>query len=322
MRILSGIQPSGAPHLGNYFTMMKRIIHQQQEEQNELYCFIADYHSLTSLKEATLLRQNVLEISADFLACGLDPERSVFWVQSDVPQITELAWILAQHVSVPQLELAHSYKDKVEQGLSPSAGLFYYPVLMAADILAFGTQRVPVGKDQKQHLEICRDIARRFNNSYGATFIEPEADIIADMSIIPGIDGRKMSKSYANAIYPFAPEKELKKAVMSIVTDSKGVQESKEPEGSVLYSIYSLFLDSKEQQELADRFRTPGTGYGHIKQDLLVRILETFQPYRQKRESLLKKPEDIQAILKEGASRASQSAKQYLEQARAKVGLG
>ena len=319
MRILSGIQPSGKIHLGNYFSMMQRMIKYQEEAQ--LFCFIANYHSLTSIKSKEELQNNCLEIAADFLALGLDPERSTFWLQSDVPQVTELAWLLSQHISVPQLELAHSYKDKISQGLDPSGGLFFYPILMAADILAFGAQRIPVGKDQKQHLEMCRDIARRFNHAYGKTFIIPNADILTDLAAVPGVDGSKMSKSYNNTICPLAPEKELKKSVMSIVTDSKGVNEAKDPESSVLYAIYSLFLDEDGKLELADRFRTPGTGYGHIKQELLAAILEYFAKARKERERLIAQPAQLKEILQKGAAKAQAAAESFLSKARRNIGL-
>ena len=319
MRILSGIQPSGKIHLGNYFAMMRPMIEYQAKAQ--LFCFIANYHSLSAIKNKKELQDNCLEIAVDFLSLGLDPEQSTFWLQSDVPQVTELAWILSQHISVPQLELAHSYKDKVSQGLDPSGGLFFYPVLMAADILAFGSERIPVGKDQKQHLEMCRDMARRFNQAYGETFVIPEPDILKDLAAVPGVDGRKMSKSYNNTICPLAPEKELKKSVMSIVTDSKGINEAKDPENSVLYTIYSLFLDEKAKTELADRFRTPGTGYGHIKQELLTTILEHFAKARKKREHLLAQPEELKEILQKGAAKACAVADSFLSKARSSTGL-
>ena len=319
MRVLSGIQPSGKIHLGNYFSMMQRMI--QYQEGGQLFCFIANYHSLTTIKSKKELQNNCLEVAADFLALGLDPERSIFWLQSDVSQVTELAWLLSQHISVPQLELAHSYKDKVSQGFDPSGGLFFYPVLMAADILAFGSERIPVGKDQKQHLEMCRDMARRFNQRYGETFVIPNADILPELAAVPGVDGRKMSKSYNNTICPLAPETELKKSVMSIVTDSKGVNEVKDPENSILYGIYSLFLDDKAKIELADRFRTPGTGYGHIKQELLRTILEYFAKAREKRECLLAQPEELKEILQKGAAKACTVADSFLSKARSNTGL-
>ncbi len=319
-RILSGIQPSGRAHLGNYFSMMRRMIEYQKE--SELFCFIADYHSLTTIKDPKKLREYIQELALDFLALGLNPKKSVFWVQSYVPQVLELTWLLAQHVTVPQLELAHSFKDKVASGISASAGLFIYPVLMSADILLFGSNRVPVGRDQRQHIEMARDMARRFNLQYGDTFILPEMDILEESEVLPGVDGRKMSKSYNNAIYPFAPEKELKKTIMSIVTDSKGVNEVKDPNDSVVYRLSCLFLHTEEERFiLADRYQTPGTGYGHFKQELLDKILEHFSDARSKREKLSKNPDEIECILKEGANKAVVVAEETLDRARKKVGL-
>ena len=319
-RILSGIQPSGKAHLGNYFAMMKRMIEYQNE--NELFCFIASYHSLTSFTDPKLLNENIYDLAIDFLALGLDPNKSTFWVQSDVPQVLELTWLLANQITVPQLELAHSYKDKVASGIIPNAGLFIYPLLMSADILAFGTERVPVGKDQKQHLEMARDIARRFNNNYGNVFIIPEIDIIENLEAIKGVDGRKMSKSYNNAIYPFAPEKDLKKSIMSIVTDSKGVNEKKDPDNSIIFNLTKLFLNSEEECNLLkERFATPGTGYGTFKQELFEIIMEYFSNARSKRDNLKKNPSYIKDILLDGAKKAGVVANQYLERARGVVGL-
>ncbi len=299
--------------------MMRRMI--ESQANSELFCFIASYHSMTSVSDGALLADNILQTAADFLALGLDPERSVFWVQSDVPEVQELAWILSPQMTVPQLELAHSYKDKVAQGITPSASLFLYPVLMAADILLFGTERVPVGKDQKQHLEYARDIARRFNNQYGEIFVVPEPDILEDVATVPGVDGRKMSKSYGNAIYPFAPEKELKKTVMGVVTDSTPVDQPKQAEGTPLYEIYSLFLNESERKELVARFQTPGLGYGHFKQELLGKVLEYFGAARARREEIIRRPDDIRDILRAGAVKARAVAAPMLERARSAVGL-
>jgi tryptophanyl-tRNA synthetase len=319
MRILSGIQPSGRPHIGNYFSMMKRMVEYQNE--NELFVFIASYHAMTTVQNQKELSEGIWNTVIDFLAIGIDPNKSTFWVQSDVPQVTELCWILSNFISVSQLELAHSYKDKVAQGIKPMGGLFFYPVLMAADILAFKTDKVPVGKDQKQHLEFTRDIAERFNRCYGDVFKLPEADINEEVAVIPGIDGRKMSKSYKNAIYLFAEEKELRKQIMSIITDSKGINEPKDPDNSVLYHIYSLFLNEEERKELRDKFLTPGTGYGHIKQELYKKILEYFSDARKKRQELEKKKDYVKDILKEGAKKAQTIAEEVMEEVRKKTGL-
>ncbi|MBW7856947.1 MAG: tryptophan--tRNA ligase [Leptonema sp. (in: Bacteria)] len=318
MRVLSGIQPSGRPHLGNYFSMMKRML--EYQESSELFCFVASYHAMTTVEDGQLLSKNIEGIVLDFLALGMDPNRSTFWVQSDVPQVAELTWILSMHITQSQLELAHSFKDKTNQGFAPSAGLFLYPVLMAADILAFHSDRVPVGKDQKQHLEFTRDIARRFNNVYGDVFTIPEADISDEVALVPGIDGRKMSKSYHNTIDIFGSEKEVKKVVSSIVTDSKGVEEEKEPKGP-LFDIYSLFLDKQGRDELANRFRTPGTGYGHIKMDLLKQILNSFGEARDRRLSLEKDMSLVYDILEQGAKKAMAIAEPLLDEVRSKTGL-
>lgn len=320
MRVLSGIQPSGRLHLGNYFSMMSRMITSQAS--SDLFCFIASYHAMTTVEKGKDLADGIMQAAVDFLAMGMDPEKSTFWVQSDVPEVTELTWLLSTSITVPQLELAHSYKDKVAQGIVASAGLFTYPVLMAADILLFGSNKVPVGKDQKQHLEIARDICQRFNHRYGEVFVMPEPDILEETALVPGIDGRKMSKSYGNAIYFFAEEKELKKSVMSIVTDSMGVNDPKDPETSVLYQIYSLFLDEKGRVALQDRFRTPGTGYGDLKKELLAQILEHFAPFRKRRAELLAKPDDVRDILRMGAGKARQAGAPFLEKARIATGLG
>jgi tryptophanyl-tRNA synthetase len=318
MRILSGIQPSGRPHLGNYFSMMKRML--EYQETSELFCFVASYHAMTTVEKGEDLARNIEGVVLDFLALGMDPNRSTFWVQSDVPEVTELTWILSMQITVPQLELAHSFKDKVAQGIIPSGGLFIYPILMAADILTFRSEKVPVGKDQKQHLEFTRDIARRFNNVYGDILTMPEADISEDVAVVPGLDGRKMSKSYKNTIDFFAAEKDLKKAVSSIVTDSKGVDDVKEPEGP-LYDIYSLFLDEDGRKALADRFRTPGTGYGHIKMDLLKAILEHFGEARERRATLEKDPDTVRDMLAAGAKKARAVAAPLLDEVRKATGL-
>ncbi|PKL29694.1 MAG: tryptophan--tRNA ligase, partial [Spirochaetae bacterium HGW-Spirochaetae-10] len=290
------------------------------QETSELFCFVASYHAMTTVEKGEDLARNIEGVVLDFLALGMDPNRSTFWVQSDVPEVTELTWILSMQITVPQLELAHSFKDKVAQGIIPSGGLFIYPILMAADILTFRSEKVPVGKDQKQHLEFTRDIARRFNNVYGDILTMPEADISEDVAVVPGLDGRKMSKSYKNTIDFFATEKDLKKAVSSIVTDSKGVDDVKEPEGP-LYDIYSLFLDEDGRKALADRFRTPGTGYGHIKMDLLKAILEHFGEARERRATLEKDPDTVRDILAAGAKKARAVAAPLLDDVRKATGL-
>ncbi len=317
-RVLSGIQPSGQLHLGNYFGMMQRMIHFQ--EKNDLFCFIVDYHALTSIRNGQQLRLNTIDAAIDFLALGMDPEKSTFWIQSDVPQVTELTWILSCVTSVGLLERGTSYKDKLDKGLTPNMGLFSYPILMAADILLFGGEIVPVGKDQQQHLEMTRDIASRFNQRYGAVFVVPEMDIDRETQLISGIDGQKMSKSYGNTIPIFSSEEVIKKNVMSIVTDSAGVQEPKDPD-SPLFHIYSLFLDGQAQLELKNKFETPGTGYGEIKKLLFAEIMDHFQPFRAKREILAKDKDTIYEILQQGAKKALTVAEKYLTRVKEVTGL-
>lgn len=319
MRVLSGIQPSGSLHLGNYFGMMKRMV--EYQEKNELFCFLVNYHALTSVFDADKLRQQTFEAACDFLALGLDPDRSVFWIQSDVPEVTELTWLLSNITGIGLLERCHSYKDKTAKGIPASHGLFSYPVLMAADILLFGGEKVPVGKDQKQHLEVARDVAIRFNQVYGETFIVPEPDISDDVALVPGIDGQKMSKSYGNTIEIFADEKAMRKKVMSIKTDSTPVDEPKPLEGNVLFDIYSLFLNQKEKEALKERFLTPGLKYGEVKKELFGVIHEFFATYRLEREKLAKDKPYVFEIMQKGACKAREAATVYLERARHNVGL-
>lgn len=317
MRVLSGIQPSGSLHLGNYFGMMKRMV--EYQKNHELFCFVVNFHALTSVFDAAKLRQQTCEAVGDFLALGLDPDKSIFWVQSDVPEVTELTWLLGNVTGMGLLERSHSYKDKLAKGIPPSNGLFTYPVLMAADILGYGANLVPVGKDQKQHLEITRDIAARFNNTYGETFIIPEADIEDDLATIPGLDGQKMSKSYGNTIEIFINEASLRQKIMTLKTDSTPVNEPKPIEGNVLFSLYSLFLDEKGKEELKDRFLTPGLRYGDVKKELLGVIWEYFTPYREKRAQISK--DDVTDIMKKGAEKARAVITKYLDLARHNVGV-
>ncbi|NQS74886.1 MAG: tryptophan--tRNA ligase [Peptococcaceae bacterium] len=319
MRILSGIQPSGSLHLGNYFGMMKRMVDYQ--ENNELFCFLVNYHALTSVFDAPFLRRQTFEAACDFLALGLDPDKTVFYIQSDVPEVTELTWLLSNITGMGLLERNHSYKDKVAKGLPASHGLFSYPVLMAADILLYGADKVPVGKDQKQHLEIARDIAIRFNSTYGETFVVPEPDIEDDLATVPGIDGQKMSKSYGNAIEIFSDEKSLKKKIMSIKTDSTPVDQPKPIEENLLYDIYALFLDTQGQEELKERLLTPGLKYGELKKELCSVVWDYFAPYRQERKRLAADGGFVVETMQEGARKARQVAAVYLDRARRNVGL-
>ncbi|RPH92746.1 MAG: tryptophan--tRNA ligase [Calditrichaeota bacterium] len=319
MRVLSGIQPSGALHLGNYFAMMKRMI--EYQEKHELFCFIVNYHALTSVRDSEYLRQNTYAACVDFLALGIDPNRSYFYVQSDIPEVTELTWLLSNVTEMGLLLRAHSYKDKVEKGIEPNHGLFAYPVLMAADILLYGANFIPVGKDQKQHVEMTRDIAQKFNYNYGETFVLPEPEIIDDLATIPGTDGQKMSKSYGNTINLFASKEELKKRVMSIVTDARAVEEIKDPDTCNLFALTSLFLDAERKAELRQRYLRPGLKYGEVKKELIEIIWNYFEPYRDKHEELLNRPDYVHDVMRAGAAKTRLIAVEYLEKARNAVGL-
>ena len=318
LRVLSGIQPSGVLHLGNYFGMMSRMIRYQDE--NELFCFIANYHALTTLPDPGTLSSNTFNAACDFLALGMDPEKSTFWVQSDVPQVTELTWILSSQAGVGLMDRATSYKDKIAQGLKPNMGLYSYPVLMAADILLFDSQIVPVGKDQKQHLEMTRDIAIRFNNTFGDTLVVPEPDIEEVTQLVPGIDGQKMSKSYNNTIPIFDSRKQIRKKIMRIVTDATDVDEPKDKD-TPLFQLYSLFLDSSGQKDLSDRYEGTGLRYGDVKQELFEKVMDYFQPYREQRKTLISRPGQVHDILKSGAKKAKDVAEEVLDRVQAAIGV-
>jgi tryptophanyl-tRNA synthetase len=318
LRILSGIQPSGKLHLGNYFGMMSRMI--EYQKNNDLFCFIVNYHALTTIKDKNILKNNTINAAIDFLALGMDPDKSTFWVQADIPQVAELTWLLSNMTSIGLMERSTSFKDKIDKGLTPHMGLFSYPILMAADILLYGSDIVPVGRDQKQHLEITRDIANRFNNIYGKILVIPEPDFKEETMLIPGVDGQKMSKSYGNTIPIFTEERELKKMVMSIVTDSAGINEPKDKD-TPLFKIYSLFLSSEEKKILCDRYDTPGLKYGDIKKELLERIYDYFSPYRQKREHLLQNLDEVYQTLEHGATKASVVANEYMDKIRKAMGI-
>ena len=318
LRVLSGIQPSGVLHLGNYFGMMSRMIRYQNE--NELFCFIANYHALTTLPDPGTLSSNTFNAACDFLALGMDPEKSTFWVQSDVPQVTELTWILSSQAGVGLMDRATSYKDKIAQGLKPNMGLYSYPVLMAADILLFDSQIVPVGKDQKQHLEMTRDIAIRFNNTFGDTLVVPEPDIEEVTQLVPGIDGQKMSKSYNNTIPIFDSRNQIRKKIMRIVTDATDIDEPKDKD-TPLFQLYSLFLDSSGQKDLSDRYEGKGLRYGDVKQELFEKVMDYFQPYREKRKILMSRPGQVHDILKAGAIKAKDVAEEVLDRVQAAVGV-
>src|SRR6184192_2108981 len=319
MRILSGIQPSGVLHIGNYFGMMKPAIALQAE--GEALYFIADYHALTSVRDPDVLRENCRRVAVDFLACGLDPERATLFRHSDVPQVTELAWILSTVAPMGLLERAHSYKDKLARGMSANVGLFSYPILMAADILIYDSDIVPVGKDQKQHIEITRDLAVKMNETFGPIFKLPESRIKAATETVPGIDGQKMSKSYSNNIDIFGDEKEMRKRVMSIVTDSTSVEASKDPTKSNIFKLYSLVASKNENAAMREKFLKGGTGYGDFKKQLFEKLWEYFGPMRKRREEILTDKSYIDSVLKKGATRANEIAEQVMKRVRKSVGL-
>ena len=319
MRILSGIQPSGVLHIGNYFGMMQPAIALQAE--GEAFYFIADYHALTSLHNPKALRENSRRVAVDFLACGLDPERAALFRQSEVPQVTELTWILSTVAPMGLLERAHSYKDKITRGMTASAGLFNYPVLMAADILIYDSDTVPVGKDQKQHIEITRDLAVKMNETFGEIFKLPEPRINAATEVVPGIDGQKMSKSYHNNIDIFGDEKETRRRVMSIVTDSTPVEVPKDPARSTIFQLYSLFATNREIAEMRERFQKGGTGYGDFKKQLFEKLWDYFAPMRKRREEVLADKSYVDDVLARGAKRANEIADEVMNRVRAAVGL-
>ncbi len=319
MRILSGIQPSGKLHIGNYFGMMKPAI--ELQDQGEAYLFIANYHAMTTVQSADVLRSMTANVALDFLACGIDPEKTAFYRQSDVPEVHELAWLLSTLTPMGLLERCHSYKDKVAKGIAASHGLFAYPVLMAADILAVNSNVVPVGRDQKQHVEVTRDLAIRFNNAFGKVFTIPEPSIRGDVAVVPGVDGQKMSKSYDNTIEIFQEGKPLKKRVMKILTDSKELEDPKDPDTCNVFALYKLLSAEEEQAELAGRYRAGGMGYGHAKTALLEKINEHFAPMREKRAELAADMDYVNDVLCNGAKKASALARKTLQKARQAVGL-
>ena len=320
MRTLTGIQPSGTLHIGNYFGAMRPAIDAQS--RGECFYFIADYHSMTSLTDAAERRKHTLSVALDWLACGLDPKHSVFWRQSDVPEVTELMWILGTLVPMGLLERAHSYKDKVAKGISPNFGLFAYPVLMAADILLYDTQRVPVGKDQKQHLEMSRDMAIKFNQTYGETLVVPEAEIRDDIAVIPGLDGQKLSKSYGNTIDIFGDEKATRKKIMGIVMDSRTPAEPKpDAEKNLAIQLLKLFAPADVARDFEDRLRAGGLGYGDLKKALFEHYWNYFAAARVRRAELAANLDHVEAILRHGAQRARTVAGVVLKRARKASGL-
>ena len=318
LRILSGVQPTGKLHLGNYFGAVRQHIALQDEA--ECFYFIADYHSLTTIHDSKALSENTRDVALDYLALGLDPEKAVFFRQSDVPEVTELAWIFSTVTNMGLLERAVSYKEKIDRGIDASVGLFFYPVLMAADILIYRSHLVPVGKDQVQHIEITQDIAGKFNRTYGDVFPIPDYRLDKESKVL-GTDGQKMSKSYGNTIEIFAEGNALKKTVMSIVTDSTPVEAPKDPEKCNVFALYSLFATDEEKAALAARYRAGGFGYGESKKMLLEKINEHFAAARAKRKELAAQPERVEAILRQGAERARAEARKTMALVRKAVGM-
>jgi tryptophanyl-tRNA synthetase len=319
-RILTGIQSTGVPHLGNVLGAIRPAIALSRDASNESFLFIADLHSLTQIKDPALLRGNTNGVAAAWLACGLDTDRTVFYRQSDVPEVAELAWYLGCFFPYSRLALAHSFKDKADRLEDVNAGLFTYPMLMAADILLYDAHIVPVGKDQKQHLEITRDVAERFNHLMGETFVLPDARIDEQVMIVPGTDGEKMSKSRNNLLRIFAPEKELKKEVMGIVTDSTPMEEPKDPEGNTVYQLFRLVAPADAVADMAAQFRAGGYGYGHAKKALLEVLLDGFRTERETFDRLMSDPAELDRQLKIGADKARNVASVVLRRVREKLG--
>ncbi|MEI6175340.1 MAG: tryptophan--tRNA ligase [Verrucomicrobiota bacterium] len=320
MRILTGLQPSGKLHVGNYFGAMEPAVRLQ--EIGEAFYFIADYHAMTSSQDPAALRENVRELAVDFLACGLDPKRAVFFQQSAVPEVNELAWILSTVCPMSLLAKCHSYKDKTAQGIAPNHGLFAYPVLMAADILLYDSNQVPVGKDQKQHLEVTRDLAVKLNETFGdGTVVLPDPIIREDTAVVVGLDGRKMSKSYGNTLPIFGEEKPLKKLIMKITTDSTPVEEPKPVENSTILALYKLFTSEADYQKMVDDHQRGGTGYGDFKKRLAEAYWDFFAPMRVRRAEILADPGYVDRVLADGAARAREESAKVLDRVRRAVGL-
>lgn len=320
MIIVSGIQPSGNLHLGNYFGAVQQFI-QFIREGHECYYFLANYHALTSLREPARLLGLTHSTAADYIALGLDPELAAIYVQSDLPEVCELQWLLTTVTPMGLLERCHAYKDKIAQGLSSDHGLFAYPVLQAADILIVRANRVPVGQDQRQHIEVTRDIAGYFNHLYGELLTVPEAYIPESVAVVPGRDGRKMSKSYHNTIELFAPEEEVRQQIFSIVTDSASLKEPKDPDKSMLYAILKLFCTEEEREYWRDRFTSGGLGYREVKQAIFDLYMRRFEPMRARRRELDSQPEYIAEVLRRGADAARTIARPLVAEVRAAMGI-
>ncbi len=319
MRVLSGVQPSGKLHLGNYFGAMLPQVEMQAE--HECFYFIANYHALTSLSDPQAVDDYSMEVAMGYLAIGLDPERTVFFRQSDVPEVTELAWILNCVTPVPLLQRCHAYKDKVAQGLAANAGLFTYPVLQAADILIYRSHLVPVGQDQKQHVEITQDIQGKFNQQYGDVLVRPEPLIREEVAVVPGTDGRKMSKSYDNAIELFLPAKQVRKKIMSIVTDSTPVEDPKDADRCNVMALLRLIADEDERAAWEERYRAGGTGYGEAKKRLFELFIEKLGPARDRYDELDKNRDHVEAVLAKGGERARAVAREVMAEVRKATGI-
>ena len=320
MRILTGLQPSGKLHIGNYFGAMQPAV--QLQDQGEAFYFIADYHAMTSMSDADTLRANIQDLAIDFLACGLDPEKSTIFRQSDIPEVNELAWILSTVCPMGLLERAHSYKDKIAKGLDANHALFAYPTLMAADILLYDAELVPVGKDQKQHLEMTRDLAGKINDRFGEGVLTvPEVQIQEHTAVVPGLDGQKMSKSYHNTIPLTGAKKALRKSIMRIVTDSTPVEDPKPTEGSTVIALYKLFADEKAVQQMITDHEAGGFGYGDFKQRVFDAYWEYFAPVRQKREELEGNLDYVNEVIAKGAQKARAESTVVLDRVRKAVGL-
>jgi tryptophanyl-tRNA synthetase len=320
MRVLSGIQPTGRFHWGNYFGAIRQYV-QLQYEAEEAFYFIANLHALTTIRDADLLRQYTLEAAIDLLALGIDPDRATLFVQSDVPQVCELCWVLMTVTPMGLLERCHAYKDKKAKGLPADAGLFTYPVLQAADILAYDSDTVPVGEDQVQHIEVCRDVAASFNSRFGPVFVLPKAKVMEEAARVPGIDGEKMSKSYNNTIDIFDPPEVLRKKVMRIKTDSRPPEEPKDPETDTLYQLFALFASEKDKQAMAERYRRGGFGYAEVKIALADLAVDFFAEARERRRELESHPEKIREILGDGAAKARRKAAEVLRRAQEACGI-
>jgi tryptophanyl-tRNA synthetase len=319
MRILSGIKPSGEIHFGNYLGMLKPMV--ESQSRGELLCFVANMHSLTGLVDGPQMATWTRQMAIDILALGMDPDKSVFWMQSDVPEVAELSWYLSNFTPVGQMERMHAYKDAIAHGKSPNAGLFTYPILMAADILGYGVDKVPVGKDQKQHVEVARDHAGAFNHRHGGIFVVPEPEIGEDIAIVQGLDGQKMSKSYGNTLGIFADPAEVKKKIMAIATDSTPLEEPKDPDANPVFAWYKQVASPGAVSEMDGKLRGGGYGWGHAKKELVQAFLDHFAPYRARREEIARDLDGLKKTMALGAEKARAIHLPILQSVRGAVGV-